>query len=49
LEQESAHGAGKIRFRLRKGTVVGDQTGTVGLNEKSGLNLAECMTIGSFV
>ena len=33
LEQEPAYRAGQIRFRFRKRTIVGDQTGTVGHDE----------------
>jgi hypothetical protein len=39
LEQEPVHRAGEIRFRLTKGTFVGDQTGSVGHDETLCLNL----------
>ena len=39
LEQGPAHCAGEIRFRLTKGTFVGDQTGSVGHDETLCLNL----------
>jgi len=45
LEQEPAHRAGKICLRLKKGTFVGDQTRTVGLDETPCLNLDWFMTV----
>jgi len=39
LEQEPAHRAGEIRFRLTKGAFVGNQTGSVGNDKTLCLNL----------
>jgi hypothetical protein len=39
LEQGPAHRTGEIRFRLTKGTIVGDQTGSVGHDETLRVNL----------
>jgi hypothetical protein len=38
LEQGPAHRTGEIRFRLTKGTFVGDQTGSIGHDETLCLN-----------
>src|SRR5580692_3358009 len=39
LEQGPAHRAGEVRFRVTKGTFVGDKTGSVGHDETLRLNL----------